>query len=146
MRLATLGPIGYLPAPGTVATLCTVPLVLLLRYYFFLYTKSWFFQWIMLIVISVCAYVCIRYAIRKFLRESDPQEIVLDEVVGFLWVFISLPCTLKTVAGGFVLFRFFDITKLCGISYLENIKGAWGIVLDDIAAGIIVNIILRYLM
>jgi phosphatidylglycerophosphatase A len=77
----------------------------------------------------------------------DPKEFVLDEVVG-MWVAMigiggDLPLTWPTVLAAFALFRFFDIVKPWPASRLDRIPNGWGIVCDDIAAGIYANIALR---
>jgi len=54
-----------------------------------------------------------------------------------------LPVSIANAIIGFILFRFFDISKLKPISYMEKIKGGWGIMLDDILAGLMTLIILH---
>ncbi len=67
----------------------------------------------------------------------DNSMIVIDEVAG-LWITL-LACTLSplSILLTFALFRFFDILKPWPVSWLDrNLKGAWGVMLDDVAAGI----------
>ena len=66
------------------------------------------------------------YAVNHFNIE-DPSQIVIDEVLGTLITFINIPLELPYIILGFCLFRFFDITKCCGIKRLENIGKGWGI-------------------
>jgi len=47
---------------------------------------------------------------------------------------------------GFLLFRFFDIFKPLGIKKCEQLNGQWGIMLDDVVAGIVSNVLLRLLL
>lgn len=76
----------------------------------------------------------------------DRPEIVIDEVVGFLITMTWLPFSIKYVALGFVLFRILDIIKPFPISYLnDKVKGGFGVVIDDVAAGLIANVILQFL-
>ena len=76
---------------------------------------------------------------------EDPQEIVIDEVVGQMLPLLAVPiyetlCPLPTIyycVAAFLLFRLFDIWKPYPISYIDNnIKGPMGIMLDDILASV----------
>jgi phosphatidylglycerophosphatase A len=77
------------------------------------------------------------------LKEADPLEIVIDEVCGVLVAFWAIPLNILTVPLGFFLFRFFDVTKIFPINWLERKKGTQGIMLDDIGAGIYTWVILK---
>jgi hypothetical protein len=79
-------------------------------------------------------------------KKQDPSEIVLDEVAGCLITFCTLPLTPMTIIIGFILFRFFDIVKPFFIKQCENLPGAFGIIADDIAAGVIAHGFLRLIM
>lgn len=74
---------------------------------------------------------------------KDNKRVVIDEVSGMGVTLLFLPINLLTLSIGFVLFRFFDIVKPLYIRRLENLKGGWGVMLDDLAAGIYSNIILQ---
>ena len=93
------------------------------------------------ISLSLIAFVSIKLA-NKFIK-NDPSEIVIDEFVGCLFTFIAIKINFKTIILGFILFRIFDITKIFGIKRIEKLNGATGILLDDIAAGILSNLILQ---
>ena len=68
---------------------------------------------------------------------------VIDEVVG-VWISLFwLPLTWQHLLIGFCLFRLFDIWKPLGIRQLEKIPNGWGVMLDDVAAGIYANICLQ---
>ncbi len=73
-------------------------------------------------------------------REPDPSIVVIDEVVGQWISFFLLPLNLPTVVVSFVLFRLFDVLKPPPASQVENIPNGWGIMLDDVIAGIYANI------
>jgi phosphatidylglycerophosphatase A len=78
------------------------------------------------------------------LMRTDPPEIVLDEVSGFLVAMFLLPVTWLTLALGFVLFRLFDVLKPFPIGYLERqVRGGAGVVLDDLVAGLFANLCVR---
>jgi len=73
----------------------------------------------------------------KFFGRTDPGEVVADEVVGQMLTFLLLPhATWKWLLGGFLLFRAFDIVKPFPARQAERIPRGWGIMLDDVVAGI----------
>ncbi|MBI3016708.1 MAG: phosphatidylglycerophosphatase A [Deltaproteobacteria bacterium] len=73
----------------------------------------------------------------KMWQEKDSRKIVIDEICGMGIALLFIPFTLKTVLLAFLLFRFFDITKLPPINLLEkSLPGGWGVVLDDVLAGV----------
>lgn len=139
LNLSTLGPIGYLPAPGTCATLATLPLIFLLSY-FQVSDQTYGF---ILAAAFVAGYSIIKKGLNALDRQDDPKQIVFDELVGTLVVFFALPFSLPTALLAVAIFRFLDITKTFGISSFELFFGAWGIMLDDIAAGVLTNLIVR---
>jgi len=73
-------------------------------------------------------------------RESgreDPGHVVIDEVAGQLFALIAIPADWKHVALALLLFRLLDITKPPPIRQLERLHGGLGIMLDDVAAGLL---------
>lgn len=81
----------------------------------------------------------------RIYKKKDDQRIVIDEVAG-VWLSVAfVPKTVLFMVLGFVLFRIFDVSKPLFIKKLQNIKGGLGITIDDIAAGLIANIILQIL-
>ncbi len=82
---------------------------------------------------------------------EDPGRFVLDEVVGYLlgaaifWLAEASPPDVAELAALFVLFRAFDILKPWPVSRLEEIKGGDGVMLDDVAAGILAAVVLLLL-
>jgi phosphatidylglycerophosphatase A len=74
---------------------------------------------------------------------EDPGLVVVDEVVG-MWVsLLGLPLTGVTAVAGFVLFRVFDVFKPYPARDLERLPGGWGIMCDDVMAGVYANLLLR---
>jgi len=70
--------------------------------------------------------------------DPDPSRVVIDEVAGQLAaVMIAAPVNWWTMFAAFMLFRIFDVVKPFGIRRLENIPNGWGIMLDDLAAGLL---------
>ncbi|MBI4431445.1 MAG: phosphatidylglycerophosphatase A [Candidatus Omnitrophica bacterium] len=79
----------------------------------------------------------------KTTGHPDPPNVVIDEVCGILATFIFIQPTLTQLALGFIIFRIMDIFKLPLIRRLESLPGGWGIMLDDLAAGVVSNLLLR---
>jgi phosphatidylglycerophosphatase A len=78
------------------------------------------------------------------LMRTDPPEIVLDEVSGFLVAVFLLPLTWLTLALAVIFFRLFDIVKPFPIGYLEKrLPGGAGVIMDDLAAGLFANLCVR---
>ncbi|MDQ2832928.1 MAG: phosphatidylglycerophosphatase A [Acidobacteriota bacterium] len=73
-------------------------------------------------------------------RESgreDPGQVVIDEVAGQLIALIAIPVDWKHAALSLLLFRFFDILKPPPVRQIERLHGGTGIILDDVAAGLL---------
>jgi phosphatidylglycerophosphatase A len=73
----------------------------------------------------------------------DNNRVVIDEIAGMCISLVFVPVGLATVITAFVLFRFFDIAKPAYIRKAENLPGGWGVMADDVLAGIYTNIILQ---
>jgi phosphatidylglycerophosphatase A len=130
---------GYLPiAPGTWGTAAGI-LVLLP---FYSYSGGQMLYG--LIIATVLANFIGAKAAHDLAPEwgEDPKPFVLDEVAG-LWVtMIGHAINGQNLILAFFLFRFFDIFKPLGIRRLENISKGWGVMLDDLAAGLCANLAL----
>ena len=135
--LATWFGVGLAPvASGTFGTLAAVPLVLLLNYF-----GEWLGVFALVVVIVVAIWASDRTW--KLLGRTDPSEVVIDEVAGFLLTTFLLPISLVNVGLGFILFRFFDIVKPWPVRQSERLKGGFGIVVDDLLAGVYAHLCLR---
>jgi phosphatidylglycerophosphatase A len=77
---------------------------------------------------------------------KDPKQTVIDEVVGTWISIIGMPLTGLNLLLAFVLFRFFDILKPLGIRQAERLNGGWGVMVDDILAGVYANITLQIML
>ncbi len=129
--LATFFGIGLFPvAPGTVASA-----VAALAYGFALHGLAWPL-YLLLLVLLFFAGAAASAALAAALGRPDPGRIVVDEVCGQLLALAFLPAAWVPVAVSFVLFRFFDIIKPWPIRRLEKLPGGWGIMADDIGAGL----------
>jgi phosphatidylglycerophosphatase A len=129
--------VGYSPiAPGTLGTLLAIPL------YFFLSQIPFPLYELTLLAFFFLS-TWISEQAQLYWRKKDDQRIVIDEMMGFLVTMLWVPKTTLTIIAGFILFRLFDIIKPPPIRRLENVKGGYGVVLDDVVAGIYGNIILH---
>ncbi len=77
-------------------------------------------------------------------ENKDPSFVVVDEFAG-MWISLILVDGIFLILTSFLLFRFFDITKILGINKIENLNGSLGIMLDDIVAGIYTLIIVFFI-
>ncbi len=134
-------------APGTMGSLGTLPLAYFLIYYGGFYS---------LLIVAVALFFIGVKATAVVIKESgddDPSKVVIDETVGQLLTF-SFVCSIspETLVGlsslmyyllGFAFFRFFDILKMGPVKYADTkIKNAYGVMLDDVFAGIFAAVLL----
>lgn len=126
-------------APGTAGSFLAVALVALF------WPESFLVQFMLVLLTTILAiYTSGWLADVEGLK--DPSIVVIDEVVGQFMTFLFIPVALmnwKVLLVGFLLFRIFDIWKPWPIRRLEKLPGGWGIVMDDILAGVFANILLR---
>ncbi len=99
------------------------------------------------LILSVTSYFVGVHVCKKLIPiwGEDPGRIVIDEMCGLWIAFIFCPSSVYYYVLGFILFRFFDITKVLGISKVDSIKGAHSIMLDDVLAGVYSGIILYFI-
>lgn len=117
-------------APGTIGTLAAIPL-------WWLLAQLPLASYLIVVLVSAIIGVYICGAAAKTLGVHDHGGIVWDEFVGFWIAMAALPVTWISLILGFVLFRFFDIVKPWPISWLDKrVSGGFGIMIDDIVAGI----------
>ncbi|WP_461789602.1 phosphatidylglycerophosphatase A family protein [Pedobacter sp.] len=79
----------------------------------------------------------------EILWGKDHNRVVIDEVVGMCISLLFIPLSVKYIIAGLILFRFFDIVKPLGVRQLEKWPGGWGVMADDVLAGIYANVILQ---
>jgi phosphatidylglycerophosphatase A len=138
LLLATGFGVGYSPvAPGTLGTLVAIPI-----YYFLSEIPSPLYEITLIGFFFLSVWISEKAEI--FFGKKDDQRIVIDEIVGFLITMLWILKTIRFIIIGFFLFRFFDILKPFPIRRIERkFKGGFGVVLDDVVAGIYANIILH---
>lgn len=126
--------IGKIPhIPGTAASLVTCLLIFLLR------EREYTFHLAIFFILLLSSIFFLR---RSGLRFSDPRWVVIDEVIGMYMTMLGRPIEPANLLVGFMSFRFFDIMKPYPVGNLERLGGEWGILLDDIASGILSNFLL----
>jgi phosphatidylglycerophosphatase A len=69
-------------------------------------------------------------------KASDPDQVVIDEFIGQWLTLLTAPHSILGFTAAFFVFRFFDILKPLGIGALQKARGGWGIMLDDVLAGV----------
>src|SRR5574344_1047379 len=141
--IATYFGLGLSPkAPGTIGSLGTLPLALVLAYYTGIYG---------IIIASIICFIAGTYATDVVIanqEEKDPGKVVIDEVVGQLLAFTFVADNLYhnldkwwIYLVGFGFFRFFDICKMGPVKYFDSkMKNAYGVMLDDVCAGLMAGI------
>ena len=128
---------GYMPfAPGTAGTIVGIPIYLIFS------PLSGPLYLLSILALSFLACYASHEA-EKLFRKKDAQVIVIDEVAGYLWTMLFVTPTLIHVLAGFALFRFFDIVKVFPARRCERLPGGFGVVADDIVAGIYANVALQ---
>ena len=94
-------------------------------------------------VIAYFAGVAASTRLAERLGRKDPGAAVVDEVVGMWLSLLFLPFTPATAVAGFLLFRVLDVFKPYPARQFESLPGGWGIMTDDVMAGIYANLLLR---
>jgi phosphatidylglycerophosphatase A len=136
--LATSCYVGYIPlAPGTFGSLMGIPLLWLVSKLAFPFS-----------VLAIFFFIVLSFWIggeaEKIFNQKDSPCIVIDEVAGMLVTFAMIAWSMQNLLIGFILFRVFDIAKPFPIPLIEkNLKGGFGVVMDDIVAGMYANVVLR---
>lgn len=139
--LATACNLGNMPfAPGTFGSLLGLPICYFLSKIHYglavIFILSFFF-----IAIGIAGKA------ENLLNRKDPSCIVIDEITGLLISLYAVSFNMISVGVGFILFRIFDIAKPFPIRQVEKrLKGGYGIVMDDVLAGIYSNILLRIII
>lgn len=141
VRLATLFSVGRAPrAPGTWGTVVSLPLCFLLMKLGSLVYMTATIAFIALAIVAAEQY-------ERHSQQHDAKEVVIDETVGILVTMTWLPMTWQSFAAGFLVFRFLDIWKPFPIRYFDKkVPGGFGVVADDLVAGIIGNIFLQFVL
>lgn len=120
--------VGLIPrAPGTWGSLAGLVLVLLAGF------NGWLYGGVFLFLL-VAGYGAISRL--DLSKSKDPSYVVIDEACGIFVTFAVIPLHAASLAAGFFLFRLFDILKPSPLRLLERLPGFWGIMMDDLGAGL----------
>ncbi|MCC6157420.1 MAG: phosphatidylglycerophosphatase A [Deltaproteobacteria bacterium] len=140
--LATGFGTGFAPvASGTFGTLVGIPVV-------------WLFglcpeRYALLVGAIVLLLLGVKAAAvaEKHYGQKDSGKIVIDEIVGYMVTMYMVPVSWTTILAGFFLFRLFDVIKLWPARQIDQeMGGGWGVMLDDVAAGVYANVALQLLL
>lgn len=120
---------GYVPiASGTFASLAALVIYLVPGFD----TPS-----ILIFLITLSILVGVPIATKfETLYGKDPKQCTVDEFVGMWITLLFLPKKIWWLALAFIIWRFMDIVKPFPVKQLEKVKGGWGVMLDDIMAGV----------
>ncbi len=143
VAIASVCGAGYFPVgPGTVGSL--VGLLCWIGLYFAFGQIGIGFHLLML-ALTVLLYFVGVWASNEVeeIWGHDPSKVVADEFVGQWIALLFLPFSPLVFVAGFVLFRLFDISKPWPISKMEKLPRGTGVMMDDVLAGIISNILLQ---
>jgi phosphatidylglycerophosphatase A len=142
LAVASAGYTGFFPfAPGTVGS--AVGLVVWLA------GRAGGAGWRAEIVLAAVLLVAGAWAATKaeqHLGTADPGPVVIDEVMGMCVTMVAAPLTWQAALAGFLLFRVFDIVKPPPARQFDRWHGGWGIMLDDLAAGVYAWLVLALLV
>jgi len=143
--LATLFGVGRLtPGPGTWGSVATVIIWALVSWRIPPEARTW------ATITAVIAVTIVGIpAATRVVRASglkDPQFVVIDEVAGQLVALIAVPLAWKTFLAGLILFRVFDILKPPPVRQLEHLPEGFGIVMDDLGAGLYALVVMHLLL
>ena len=150
----TMFGIGKLPRiPGSYASLVTVIFLYIIFHLLHISANAFLFFLVAIFIVSL-------FAVNLFIKDltnKDPKEVVIDEFIGQ-----SIPICLYEIAHSeptdparvltfyfimFILFRIFDISKPYPVSYYDkNFKNSFGVIMDDVCAGLYVVAILGFYM
>lgn len=134
--IATFFYTGYIPlAPGTFGSIAAFIL------YFPMIQNHWTYYLTAVVAITLVG-VWASGVVEKTGGILDPSFVVIDEVAGQLITLFLIPFSWKMLIAGFLLFRILDIIKPFPARRAEKLHGGWGIMMDDVLAGVYGNLLL----
>ena len=129
--IASVAGIGFIKkGGGTVAAIafCIV--------WYFLPASYFFSYWQVIFVLLVCGVGTWSSSNVDSIWGKDSSKVVIDEVAGMAITLLYAPHNIYALLAGLLFFRIFDIVKPLGIKRLEKLPKGWGVMADDIAAGL----------
>ena len=135
-NFATLGTIGHLrPAPGTIGSLFALGTGYLIASFSLGALVA------AILAISILGvFAAERYGQRT--GKKDASEVIIDEVAGQWIPLVIIPLDVTWYIAAFLLFRFFDISKIGPVGHAEKFTGGIGVMADDLVAGILAALVL----
>jgi phosphatidylglycerophosphatase A len=122
-------------APGTAGTLVGVFICLLCL------PMPWILRLLFVLALLALSFYVAGEA-ENIYQKKDDQRIVIDEIIGLQITMLPVAINILNLCAGFVLFRIFDILKPFPIRNLQELPGGWGVVADDVGAGIYAGAVL----
>ncbi len=136
-RVATFFGVGYLkPGPGTYGSIAAVLLWAAVGVFRHPPTQAMLIVLSVWILLAIAAGVPAATIVEHESGRHDPGFVVIDEVIGQWITLLFSPFDWRHGLIALVLFRLFDITKPFPVRRFERLPGGWGIVFDDVAAGL----------
>ena len=133
--LATCFQIGYLPlAPGTWGSAAALIAWRLLP-------EIKLFKLSLIVIVIFLVGVIVSSVVSNEENNSDPSKVVIDEWVGMWIALLMIPNEWLWLGVAFILFRIFDIVKVYPANRFERLPGGWGIMMDDVVAGLYAGVI-----
>ena len=139
--IATVFKAGYIPiAPGTVGSIIGLLVFWLIKDY-----ASFTIEMFVAVALFFAG-VWASTIVEQVLERHDPGVVIVDEVVGMLVALMLLPPTITVMFLAFLLFRVFDIIKPYPARWCEQLSRGWGIMMDDVVAGLYVNVLIHIIL
>lgn len=139
--IATVFKAGYIPiAPGTVGSIIGLLIFWLIKDY-----ASFTIEMFVAAALFFAG-VWASTIVEQVLERHDPGVVIVDEVVGMLVALMLLPPTITVMFLAFLLFRVFDIIKPYPARWCEQLSRGWGIMIDDVVAGLYVNVLIHIIL
>jgi|TARA_B100000809_G_C14941871_1_gene460738 phosphatidylglycerophosphatase A len=139
--IATVFKAGYIPiAPGTVGSIIGLLVFWLIKDY-----ASFTIEMFVAAALFFAG-VWASTIVEQVLERHDPGVVIVDEVVGMLVALMLLPPTITVMFLAFLLFRVFDIIKPYPARWCEQLSRGWGIMMDDVVAGLYVNVLIHIIL
>ncbi|MEA5460450.1 phosphatidylglycerophosphatase A [Arcicella sp. LKC2W] len=135
--IASVLGIGFIPkGSGTFGALLACGIIAIIAKF----TQDVHYQWVLVLLTLISTFVG-RWSsgVMEHHWGEDASKIVIDEVAGMFLTVCFVAFSWQNLAIGFLLFRVFDIFKPFNIRYFEKYPNGWGVMLDDIAAGVWAN-------
>ena len=140
LLISTLFGLGHFSRfPGTIASFVTLPIFWSLSIHI-----SHTNLIILFVILTILSFLIIHLAL-KVINEKDPGFIVLDEFIGQFIALLFCNGTFSAYIVAFIIFRIFDILKPFPISFFDKLNNSFGVLMDDIIAGLFSGIIVYFL-